>query len=74
MWQLMSKSMNILNDHAHIKIETWIDNDQRENGYIPGQRATMRYPQRGLVHHIEHKTYPCITKQGLELFEEKLDF
>ena len=37
-------------NHALVKIETCIDIDQSESGYAPGQRATMRYQERGLAH------------------------
>ena len=43
-------------DHAHIGIRTCIENDQNGNGCVPGQRATMRYQEMGLVHNNEHKT------------------
>ena len=48
--QLMSKSMNILNDHAHIRIITCTENDQDASRYVLGQQATIHYQERGLVH------------------------
>ena len=54
-WQLMSKLTNTLNDHAHVRIRTCIENDQSESGCVLGQRATMRYQERWLVHSNEYK-------------------
>ena len=42
--------MNILNDHAHIRIITCRENDQDASKYVPGQRTTMRYQEIRLVH------------------------
>ena len=42
-------------DHAHVGIKTCIDNDQSESGCVHGQRATMHYQGRGLVHSNEYK-------------------
>ena len=47
--------MNTQNKHAHVRIRTCIDNDQSESGCVPGQRATMHYQGRGLVHSNEYK-------------------
>ena len=46
----MSKLTNTLNDHAHVRIGTCIDNGQSESGCVLEQRATMRYQEIGLVH------------------------
>ena len=47
-------------DHAHIGIRTCIENDQNGSGGVPGQWATMRYHEMGLVHSNEHKVcYSC---------------
>ena len=50
MWQLMSKSMNILNDHAHMRIGTCIVNYQNESVCVPGPRAIMHYQETELAH------------------------
>ena len=51
----MSKLTNTLNDHAHVRIRTCIENYQSESGCVPRQQATMRYQERGLVHGNEYK-------------------
>ena len=37
--------MNILNDHAHMRIGTCIVKYQHESVCVPGPRATMRYQE-----------------------------
>ena len=51
----MSKSINTQNNSAHMGTRICIENDQSESGYIPGQRATMRYQEKRLVHNNDHK-------------------
>ena len=46
----MSKSMNTLNDHAHIRIITYKENDPDASKYVLEQWTTMRYQEMKLVH------------------------
>ena len=46
----MNKSMNTLNDHAHMRIGTCRENDQDASKYVPRQRTTMRYQEMRLMH------------------------
>ena len=41
-WQLMRKTMNTRNYHAHRRIKTCIWKYRNGNRYVPGWRATMR--------------------------------
>ena len=56
--------MNTRINHAHMRVRTCIDTDQNENGYVPGQRATMRYQEGGLVQNKEHKHSSHVTKSS----------
>ena len=49
-WKLVGKSLDTLNDHAHMGIKTPIKNDQSESECVPWQRAIMRYKKMGLMH------------------------
>ena len=42
--------MNILNDHAHMRIGTRIVKYHNENVCVPGQQTATRYQETGLVH------------------------
>ena len=42
--------MNILNDHAHMRIGTCIVKYQNESVCVRGPRATMRYQEMRLIH------------------------
>ena len=44
-------------DHAHMRIKTYIENNQSGSGCVPDQQTATRYHKLGLVHSNEHKVY-----------------
>ena len=46
-WKLVGKSLDTLNDRAHMGIKTPIKNGQSENGCVSWQRAIMRNKKWG---------------------------
>ena len=48
-WQLIRKSMDTRNYHAHMRIRICIENNQSGSGCVPVQQTTTRYHKIGLV-------------------------
>nr|CAN63816.1 hypothetical protein VITISV_010337 [Vitis vinifera] len=57
-WQLIWKSMNTRNYHAHMGIRTCIQKYQNGNRYVPGQQTATRYHKTGLMD--KHRLIICM--------------